>query len=56
MDWHGGHWRWELPPSVPLDVAFDTVLAARSALHIRQFAISQSTLEQVFLKFARLQV
>jgi ABC-type multidrug transport system ATPase subunit len=55
-EWHGGQVKCELPSKgVTLASVFDRVESSRQQLGIVDYAISQTSLETVFLSFAKLQ-
>jgi len=50
---HGGQLRYDIPRStLQLGEMFDKMEGARSTLEIQDYALSQTTLEKIFLKFA----
>lgn len=57
LEQHGGHSRWSLPDASrdPPSTLFQALEDARHRLAIRDYALSQTTLEQVFVSFARRQ-
>ena len=57
LEWHGGQVRCELPGDSGFSLAsvFSLIEAARDELGIQDYAVSQTSLEQVFLRFAKQQ-
>eukprot|EP00002_Diphylleia_rotans_P008604 TRINITY_DN1856_c0_g1_i6.p1 TRINITY_DN1856_c0_g1~~TRINITY_DN1856_c0_g1_i6.p1 ORF type:complete len:270 (-),score=65.11 TRINITY_DN1856_c0_g1_i6:171-980(-) len=56
LEWHGGKLRFEIPrESLDLGNIFKTIESQRQSLGIIDYALSQTTLEQVFMNFARIQ-
>jgi len=55
LEWHGGQVRCELPGDSKLSLAnvFARIEEARDTLGIQDYAVSQTSLEQVFLLFAK---
>jgi len=57
LEWHRGHFLFKLPSAqVPLAKVFKVVEAAKERLSIIDYSVSQCTLEQIFLAFAKHQV
>jgi ABC-type multidrug transport system ATPase subunit len=51
---HGGHLNWQLPKAgVSLAALFRKFEASKTELDIMEYAVAQTSLEQVFLRFAR---
>lgn len=50
---HGGHAKYELPQGLDLAEAFDKLEEKKHEYGIQDYAVVQSTLERVFLKFAQ---
>lgn len=50
---HGGYFRLHVPGNVDLAAAFDALERNKAALEIYDYSISQCSLEQVFIRFAR---
>ena len=56
MEWHGGQIKCALPSrGVSLADVFSKIEGQKTQLQIGDYAISQTSLEQVFLSFAKLQ-
>eukprot|EP00001_Collodictyon_triciliatum_P160831 28267_4 len=56
LEWHGGKLRYEIPRTdLNLGRVFDDLERKRASLRIMDYALSQTTLEQVFINFARTQ-
>jgi ABC-type multidrug transport system ATPase subunit len=51
---HGGHLNWQLPKAgISLAALFRKFEASKTELDITEYAVAQTSLEQVFLRFAR---
>jgi hypothetical protein len=48
-----GHWKFQIPKSNAISAVFATVLQLSKQHSVADFAVSQSTLEQIFIKFAK---